>query len=128
MSACAVHTVSLEEAVRLGRENEIYQYCATMDLVQPKPNLIVIRDEGFVGSKNPHVIYVNGEQCADLMPGEKLSLVLSLGPQIIGTKNKWDPFSIGRLIETEVVIRDKVSIVRDGVDANGGHHINVSAK
>ena len=128
ISACAVRTVPLEEAVPLGGENESYEYCATMDLRQPNPNLIVIRDEGFGGSKNPHVIYIDGERCTDLMAGEKLSLVFPLGPHIIGTKNKWDPFSIGRLIETEVVIRDKISIVRDGVDASGGHHINVSAK
>ena len=99
-----------------------------MDLRQQNPNLIIIRDEGFGGSKNPHIIYINGEPCADLMPGEKLSLILPPGPHIVGTRNKWDPFGIGRLIETEVVIRGNTSIIRDGVDASGGHHINVSAK
>jgi hypothetical protein len=129
VSGCAVRTVPLEEATYTQNDSEIYAFCKKMNLKDEKPNLIIIRDEGFYGSKNPHMIHIDGKPCADLMPGEKLSLTLAPGEHILGTKNKWDPFSIGRLIETEITIRgNKTSIVRDGVDANGVHHINLSAK
>lgn len=128
LSACGVRTVRLGEAVPLAADTDVYPSCATRDLRQPTPNLIIIRDAGFVGFINPHVIHLNGEPCADLMPGEKVSLRLPLGPHMIGTTYKWDLFGMWRLIETEVVIRDTPSIVRVGGDSSGVNHVNVSAK
>lgn len=126
---CAVRNVPLEEAVSIPKNNEVFDYCAKLNLRDEKPNLIIIRDEGFYGSKNPHLIHIDGNLCAEIMPGEKMSLTLPLGEHILGTKNKWDPLGIGRLIETAVIIREnKISLIRDGVDANGVHHINQSAK
>jgi hypothetical protein len=126
---CAVRSVPIEEAIYISKDNEVYGDCLKLNLSDGNPNLIIIRDEGLAGSMNPHVIHIDGIPCADLMPGQKLSLTLPHGDHILGTKNKWDPFTIGRLIETGVTIRDsKVSIVRDGVDANGVHHINLSAR
>lgn len=87
-SGCAVRNVPLEEAVYIPKGNEVYEYCLKVNLSNANPNVIIIRDEGLAGSMNPHVIHIDGTPCADLMPGEKLSLILPLGDHIFGTKNK----------------------------------------
>jgi hypothetical protein len=127
VSGCAAYYVPLENATFITKGSEIYAHCTTMNLRDSNPNLIIIRDEGFFGTTYPHVIYIDDEPCADLMPGEKLSLRLTPGIYSIGVKSKWDPYKIGRFIGNVIDLdNNKTSIVRYGVDTNGIRNIYLS--
>jgi len=128
LTACGVRTVPLEEAKFIPQDSEIYPACSKLNLRDPAPNLIIIRDDGFLSS-SVQVVYLNGEACADLGTGEQLSLRVPAGNLIIGEDFKYDIFKLSHIIQLGVTTTGKSpTIVRIGMEDNGIRYINLSAK
>ena len=127
LAACTVRSVPPESAVFIPSTREIYAYCSIKNIRDANANLIVVRDEVFWGSETPHIISFNGEECAELMPGEKLSLYLPTGIYTIGAINKWAGFNASgtsRIADTNVTISvQKVTVVHEGMDSGGLQYI-----
>ena len=127
LGACTVHSVSPESAAFIPANREIYAYCSIKNLRDANANLIVVRDEVFWGSETPHIILFNGEECAELMPGEKLSLYLPTGSYTIGAINKWAGYNASstfRIADTNVTISvHKITVIHEGMDSGGLQYI-----
>lgn len=129
LAACSVRKVPVDEASFILNSSDVYDYCARMNLRDTNANLIIIRDEGFWGSENPHIILLDGAPCADLMPGEKLSLFLPIGDYTVEVKKKWSKQTNYNKVVTDVDLSNsKTTVVHDGVDAYGIQYINQSSE
>ncbi len=108
LASCATTPISNELAAEVKSENII-----NSAMTIPKHGygvVIVKRDRGLNTSACKSRIFVNGQPVADIAPGEKITIFLPHGDQLLGAKATG--ICAGGLVEIKTNVTDKTSTFR----------------
>lgn len=108
LASCATSPVSNESATEVNKENVIN--LAMTIRHSGYGTVIVKRDRGMNTSACRSRIFANGEPVADIAPGEKITMFLPLGEQLLAAKATG--ICAGGLVEAKANVTEKTSTFR----------------